>query len=315
VIIGAMNIAKWHFDEMARRFVATVDFEANLVVSGDTSLVREAWTIERSSRARTRPWPGVRAFGCPSCGAPLERVSEQLCAACGQEVPAGRFDWLVTKIARRLSERTGTSLTGTVPEQGTGTPTIVHPGLEAEKAALLADDPAALTGLEARLRLIFTELNAAWATQDLRGARPYLSSSLFATLQQQVKAYVSQGLVNVVDGAHITRWEMAKLARDPRYDALTVRLFGSGRDYTYRKTTRELVGGDDEADRPYSEYWTLIRGSNVRGAPRVDKRCPQCAGPLAVGMEGNCEHCGALVASGEFDWILSGIEQDDAYRG
>jgi hypothetical protein len=315
VIIGAMAIESWNLDEASDAFLAIVHFEANLVVAGETSLVEETWTITRSARARTRPWQGVRAFGCPSCGAPLEQVAEELCASCGQEVRAGRFDWVVTKIEVGLSEATGTGSTGTVPERGTEAPTIVHGRLQDETAALLAEDPAALTGFEARLGLIFGELNAAWAAQNLKPARPYLSSQLFATLQQQVETHLSQGLVNVVDGARIVRFEMAKLLRDARYAALTVRLFGSGRDYTYRKATGERVGGDKTLERPYSEYWTLIRGSKVRGAPRADKSCPQCDAPLAVGMEGNCEHCGALVASGDFDWVLSGIEQDDAYRG
>jgi hypothetical protein len=310
-----MTITRWNFDEISYSFVATVDFEANLVVAGDTYLANETWTIERSSRALTRPWQGVRAFGCPSCGAPLEQVAEERCASCGQEVRAGRFDWMVKSVEAGDVERTGTSMTGTVPERGTDQPTIVDPGLPAERKALLASDPAALSGLDARLRLIFATLNAAWAAQDLRRVRPYISSGLFVTLDQQVQSLASQGLVNVVDGARMVRLEVAKLARDARYDALTVRIFGSGRDYTYRKATGEVVGGDKTTDRPYSEYWTLVRGSQVKGAPRADQVCPQCAAPLAVGMEGNCEHCGALVASGDFDWVLSGIEQDDAYRG
>jgi len=32
-------------------------------------------------------------------------------------------------------------------------------------------------------------------------------------------------------------------------------------------------------------------------------------------MAGACTYCGAHVTSGEFDWILSKIEQDDSYRG
>jgi hypothetical protein len=32
-------------------------------------------------------------------------------------------------------------------------------------------------------------------------------------------------------------------------------------------------------------------------------------------MAGACEHCGAHVTAGEFDWVLSKIEQDDTYRG
>jgi hypothetical protein len=30
-------------------------------------------------------------------------------------------------------------------------------------------------------------------------------------------------------------------------------------------------------------------------------------------MEGNCAYCGALVTAGDFDWVLSRIEQDDSY--
>lgn len=315
VIIGAMRISSWNFDELRNRFVATVDFEANLVVGGTTHLVRETWTLERSPRAATRPWSGVRTFACPSCAAPLEQVTEQLCASCGQSIADGRFDWMLRTVELHQAVRTGTGLTGTVAEQGTDRPTVVHPELETRKAALLADDPAALTGFSERLHLIFSELNAAWAAQDLKPVRPYLSSGLFETMRQQVDTYRQQGLVNVVDGARIVRWEMVKLVRDARYDALTVRLFGSGRDYTYRKDGGELVGGDKHTERPYSEYWTLLRGAQARGAPRVDKLCPQCGAALSVGMEGNCEHCGALIASGAFDWVLGGIEQDDAYRG
>jgi len=32
-------------------------------------------------------------------------------------------------------------------------------------------------------------------------------------------------------------------------------------------------------------------------------------------MAGNCEYCGSLVAGGDFDWVLSRIEQDDVYAG
>jgi hypothetical protein len=32
-------------------------------------------------------------------------------------------------------------------------------------------------------------------------------------------------------------------------------------------------------------------------------------------MAGSCEYCSVHVTAGEFDWVLSKIEQDDAYRG
>jgi hypothetical protein len=32
-------------------------------------------------------------------------------------------------------------------------------------------------------------------------------------------------------------------------------------------------------------------------------------------MAGRCNHCDAKITSGEFDWVLSKIEQDESYTG
>jgi hypothetical protein len=32
-------------------------------------------------------------------------------------------------------------------------------------------------------------------------------------------------------------------------------------------------------------------------------------------MTGNCEYCQARIVSGDFDWVLSRIEQDEVYTG
>ena len=118
-----------------------------------------------------------------------------------------------------------------------------------------------------------------------------------------------------MEGARLDRWEVAKVVRDKHYDAVTVRIFGAGRDATLDVKTGRLVGGDASANRPYSEYWTLVRGAGTRGAPSADKACPACGAPLKVNMGGNCEYCGALVASATFDFVLGKIEQDEAYAG
>ena len=66
---------------------------------------------------------------------------------------------------------------------------------------------------------------------------------------------------------------------------------------------------------PYSEYWTLIRSAGKQGKPQTTATCNNCGAPLKINMAGECEHCGAHVTGGEFDWVLSKIEQDDTYEG
>jgi predicted amidophosphoribosyltransferase len=41
--------------------------------------------------------------------------------------------------------------------------------------------------------------------------------------------------------------------------------------------------------------------------------CNNCGAPLQIDEAGACGHCGAHVTSGELDWVLSKIEQDDSY--
>jgi len=265
---------------------------------------------------RSKPPDQVGSFHCPNCGAPFQSAGGGRCDYCGQVVTDGRFDWSVQSIELLEQEDRPPALTGTTEEEGTDFPTVYHPEVAARRAQLLAADPAATDeAITARLRLIYDQLNAAWTNLDLKPIRPFVSDSLFEYLQYWIDAYRQQGLRNVLQGMHITKITLAKVVRDKHFDALTYRFWGTGRDTTVRQDNGQVVGGNPHADRAYSEYWTLIRGAGVRGAPTTDATCPNCGGPLSTNMAGDCEHCGAKITRGDFDWVLSKIEQDDSYTG
>ncbi len=300
-----------------------VEIEANLTegegAGARSQYVRERWRLLRAASAKSRTPENATSFHCPHCGAPFEPASpaeSERCAYCGEVVGNGRFDWNVLSAALLESDERPPALTGTVEEEGTDLPTVYAPDLAAARAELLAADPAATDdALAARLGLIYDQLNAAWNSLDLSQARPFVSDSLFDYLQYWIEAYRAQGLRNVTQGVHRTRAEIAKVVRDRYYDAVTFRVWGTGPDYTVETAGNRVVGGDPRRDRPYTEYWTLIRGSGTRGKPSTEKSCPNCGAPLEINMAGECEHCGAKVTSGRFDWVLSEIEQDDSYTG
>src|SRR5690606_35514144 len=66
--------------------------------------------------------------------------------------------------------------------------------------------------------------------------------------------------------------------------------------------------------RQYTEYWTLIRGRSASGDNQLTPSCPNCGADIAVNMAGACQHCHVKVTRGDFDGVLSRIEQDEAYR-
>ncbi len=103
-----------------------------------------------------------------------------------------------------------------------------------------------------------------------------------------------------------------KISSDAFYDAITVRMFASGFDYTVDEAGA-IAGGSRDDRREWSEYWTFIRG---RAGVAADAHiCPNCGGALAEGQTAVCPYCGGKIVSGDFPWVLSRIEQDEAYRG
>jgi hypothetical protein len=206
-------------------------------------------------------------------------------------------------------------LTTEVPERGTELPTYRQPGFDALWAELLRNDPAVTEpALEARLRMIYDQLNTAWSHNDLRPVRGLVSDGLYDYLQYWVDAYRAQGLRNVLADMRITRTVIARVVRDRYFDAITIRVWGTGKDFVIRTATGARVRGSKTRDRAYSEYWTVIRSAGRQAAPTATATCGHCGAPLQISHSGVCEHCGAHVTAGEFDWVLSKIEQDDTYR-
>ena len=239
-----------------------------------------------------------------------------MCASCNQVVDNGRFDWVVDQISVSSLEERAPSLTTETEERGTDLETYKAPDRDNVWDALAADDPAVTEeALELRLAMIYDRLNKAWANNALEPVRGFVSDGLFDYLQYWVDAYKREGLRNQLTDMRITKVEYAKVVRDKYYDAVTIRIWGLGKDFVVKSETGKVVRGSKHMEREYSEYWTLIRSAGKKGAPKAEPTCGNCGAPLAVTQSGECTNCGAHVTAGEFDWVLSKIEQDDTYRG
>jgi hypothetical protein len=321
VIVGAMSPCLVRIDPVTRRHEVTLELEANYTEAAPGAPPQayyavERWTLARAVGARSRPPERIRALACPSCGAPLEASARGHCRYCLQAVDSGQFDGVVTSIELAGREARGPMLTGTVPERGTSRPTIVDPGLQTGLAALRAADPGFTeAALEARVGVVFETMQRAWTSLAWSLARPCLTDRLWTAQSYWVEAYRAQGLANRTDGARITRTEIVRASRDRFHDAVTVRVHATGLDYTVRVADGAVVSGSRTEPRPYTEYWTLLRSAARAGASRGAPPCPACGAPLGLEMATKCPHCGALVESSTFDWVLSRIEQDEVYVG
>jgi len=324
IIVGAMQVAEVSgLDTPLVRI--SVMFETNYteVVKQNTGAVgemsyyvRERWDLERKRDVLSPPPAQATALHCPRCGAPLQKDSVGACAFCLTKIDSGEFQWYVRSIALLSREARGPLLTETVPEVGTDYPSVFQPGYENVRAEFERNNPA-FSGEQflARARLIFDELQAAWSTLNWERARPHETDNIFQMHQYWIDAYKRQHLRNALDQCRITAMQPVKIKDDAFYSAITLRIWAEGYDYTVDDSDK-VVSGSKSSLRRWSEYWTFIRNRQAKPAPaRADLNCPNCGAPLKVNATGIFEFCGGKITSGDFDWVLSKIEQDESYGG
>ncbi|MEM7156198.1 MAG: TIM44-like domain-containing protein [Myxococcota bacterium] len=322
VIVGAMRVSKF---EMKQDWASIeVIYETNYTEAYPADqdkgrlgfYAKERWHFVRMLSVQSRKPDETRGFNCPACGAPVEESENDECSHCGTTHGVGDVDWLCNGIELVREETRGPALTGYAEEVGTFDPSVVDDRLQSELVSLREHDSEFDDQqFFARAKMIYHELNAAWSSLDWDDARPYLSDRLWYSMRYWIHAYEEQSLQNLMLGAKIDRIEMVKVATDPFFHAITIRLWASALDHTIHRGSGAVVGGNASLPRDYSEYWTFIRSAERRGSASTDKNCPNCGAALELNMAGNCEHCGVKITAGQFDWVLSKIEQDEAYQG
>lgn len=323
IIFGATRIESVRVDRERSR--VTVFFETNLTEQREGAhtqrLRQERWVFRRQAGVLSPGPSGMRALGCPACGSTLEPTPEGRCPNCETVRTGGAVQWEVSAAAV-LQDRPLTApdlhLGGGV-EPGTRAPSVKDPDLAPRLRALVNRHPDWSTpAFEQRAVDVFHKLQRAWSEQRWETARPYQTDALFQIHRFWMERYRRTGLVNKLADVAALRIELVKVDQDAWYESVTVRIWGRMKDWTERTTDGKLVGGSKTEDRVFTEYWTFVRavGAEQREVAHDLNHCPSCGAPLdQVSMAGVCGYCDTKITGGDFDWVLSRIEQDDAYAG
>ena len=322
VIVGAARLHQ--VDVTAARTRVTLDISLNILSAADDEqqqeLVEERWTFSRAAGVVSPPPQRLVVLCCAGCGSAAEPRPDGACASCGVPRTDGASHWVVSDVDRARSEevsRPGLRLGGGV-EAGTQLATVFAPELAAARSAFEARHPEfSWEGFRATVVRVFLRLQAAWADGKWEGARPFETDALFQQHRFWMERYARTGLRNANADVAVERVEVCAVGRDAWLESITVRVFARMKDWTEETWTGEVVGGSRTEPRVFSEYWTFVRA--VGGKRRADggaDSCPSCSAPLdRVSMAGVCGYCEAHITSGEFDWVLSRIEQDEVYQG
>lgn len=316
IIIGAMSVGALTGLE-SQKVEVDVTFESNVTevtASGEESwYLKEQWHLERARDILSPPPEKAKADHCPSCGAALSTRTDGACDYCGAKITDGRFQWYVRSITLLSREGRGPLLTSDVPEQGTDRATVMQRGYAAKRDAFVKANPDfKWDEFGQHVTKVAYDLQNAWTARDWEPVRSMETEGLFQMHRYWIDAYRKQELRNIVDDFQVTNLSPVKIVSDAFYDAITVRIWANGRDYTV-DASGKVVAGSKTTVRKWTEYWTFIRSRSSAAASGSTVTCPNCGASVVAGPSGKCDFCGGVLQTGQFGWVLSRIEQDESY--
>lgn len=157
----------------------------------------------------------------------------------------------------------------------------------------------------------FFKIQEAWEKQDINIARPFASDSIIQRYTTQISDLKSRGEKNILENIVIGNMNIVEVRNDNAFNYIVTKIDASCADYTVNAQGKMISGSKSIAG--FTEYWTFIRTVNVvtdNNKQLKDNKCPNCGAPLEVSATGKCNYCGAIVSSGQYDWVLSQIDQN-----
>ncbi|MBX3101471.1 MAG: TIM44-like domain-containing protein [Bacteroidetes bacterium] len=285
--------------------------------------LQERWMLRRKAGLISPEPDKMRGLNCPSCGAGLSLDDQGSCGFCGTHVVPGDMQWELmskTTLQHQVLSSNAQSLLAYAPEVGNDYPTVVAPDV-ANVGAQLAGSPAAWLHYQDFFREkvvipTFMQVYEAWSSLKWEKALPVVSDRLWHSYLFWIQDYKTFQIMPRLENIRVSKVEVARVEVDHFYESITVRIHASCLDYK-TDPKGKVLAGDAKRSRYFTEYWTFIKNRAV--APNWEgdavnlHNCPNCGAPLQLNQAAECHSCGSKVNTGQFNWVLSTIEQDDDY--
>jgi DnaJ-domain-containing protein 1 len=188
---------------------------------------------------------------------------------------------------------------------------------EAAQVAAAVDPSFDADQMAQRVRTAFTKIQAAWCAQDPSGIRPFISDGVHERFSLQIEEQKAFGYQDRMENVAVNSVILIEFSEGHVFDVATMRIEAQASDYRVSlKDNRRLTGST--AVQPFVEMWSWLRRHGVTRDPSkpglIEGHCPNCGAVVAMNQSAKCDHCGALLRSGEFDWVLTEITQQSEWR-
>lgn len=171
-----------------------------------------------------------------------------------------------------------------------------------------------------KVRQVEVAVQDAWTRADMRPVRTFLSDGLLRRFETHLSVMRHQGLRNAMADHQVLEAQIHAVEQDQHFDTLHVAIRAAARDVevdaslSYEDALKLAAKAKREE---WTEVWSFLRRPGTKtlaGGGAVEGYCPNCGAPIEVGQATRCDHCQALINSGEYDWVLAEITQTIEWR-
>ena len=163
----------------------------------------------------------------------------------------------------------------------------------------------------------FLSTQKAWSEQDLRQCRAFISDGVRERFELYIAMQKAEGIRNRLKDVQVRNTEIVSVTSDHHFDTIHVRVSASAISYNENlKTGRRVSGNSDSSPTHFTEIWSFSRRPGVQTAPNasvLQGQCPNCGGPVDIVDKAECPQCSSVVNSGQHDWVLAEITQDEEW--
>ena len=168
----------------------------------------------------------------------------------------------------------------------------------------------------ARVSSIFPQLQEAWSKQDMKPVRAFQSDGVFERIQLQLEMMKARRIRNTMSQIKVLSTRIIGARSDPFFDTVHLAVTASARDeWINTESGKPLDSGNPIAS--FTEIWSFLRrpGAKTLTSPGLlEGFCPNCGTRLEISDSLECPSCRSIVNSGEYDWVLTEITQEEVWR-
>ncbi|MFO7937356.1 MAG: TIM44-like domain-containing protein [Kiritimatiellia bacterium] len=214
-----------------------------------------------------------------------------------------------------LSAKKGrsSSISRTIRKGGTA---AVSLRLKNEMNKIIARDPSFdAERFKQRCAKLLPEIQYAWSAQDMLPVRHFVSDGVFDRFTLQIEIQKGSGIRNIMEDVQVTNTRLVDAESDDFFDTIHLAITARAVDQLVTLDGNRRLQGSSAPER-FTEIWTFLRRPGAETLERpglLEGFCPNCGTRLRLSTSTTCGSCGALINSGEYDWVLSEITQAEVW--